>query len=65
MLLNYYYEQPDALEHTIASAGTTVSAQPPKIPKVANIARIKNFFIIFLTKKWCSECGLNVTKNSH
>jgi len=51
MLLNYYYEQPDALEHTIASAGTTVSAQPPKIPKVANIARIKNFFIIFLTKK--------------
>ena len=47
---NLNYEQPDALEQTIASEGTVtaVSAQPLIINSEEKTANIKYFFIIIL-----------------
>ena len=44
------YEQPEALEHTIASEGTViaVSAQPLMIKMEDKAAKIRYFFIIIL-----------------
>ena len=44
------YEQPEALEHTIASEGTViaVSAQPLMIKIEDKAAKIRYFFIIIL-----------------
>ena len=49
-IIKQIYEQPEALEHTIASEGTVtaVSAQPLIIKSEEKTANIRYFFIIIL-----------------
>ena len=49
-IIKQIYEQPEALEQTIASEGTVtaVSAQPPIIKSEEKTAKIRYFFIIIL-----------------